>query len=212
MGTVGCNGNQRKSKWSYIQDDPEDCFSLSYLRKQVSILWIPAFAGVTTAGVVKYVVPKSNDESPREVPSEGEPPSSLRGSYRRSSSLSTRSSEFFARLPCRTIRAKLSRQRYHKRGADVFAEPTLEQQILSRPRRERAVRESVRQQGDQGVHDFGREFGAELGAPVKVIPLMSANLRSSAVVTAVLNSLRNFSLASTLPRWSPSLRCLEIFP
>ena len=40
---------------NHIQDDPEDGFSSTYprsgrgqaLRKQVSILWIPAFAGMT---------------------------------------------------------------------------------------------------------------------------------------------------------------------
>ena len=59
-----------------MQDDPEEGFSLSYPRssrgqallKQVSILWIPGacpsllrtrpgVGGMTTGGVVKYVVP-----------------------------------------------------------------------------------------------------------------------------------------------------------
>ena len=33
-----------------------------------------------------------------------------------------------------------------RRGPDIFAEPVLERLLLGRPRRERAVRESVRQQ------------------------------------------------------------------
>ena len=67
-----------------MQDDPEEAFSSSYLRKQVSILWIPAFVGMTTGGIVKYVAPKSNDESLRKIPSDGGPSLSLTGFYRRS--------------------------------------------------------------------------------------------------------------------------------
>ena len=51
------------------------------------------------------------------------------------------------------------------RGSDTFAEPVLERLLVGRPPREGSLRESVRQQTDQGVHDFGREFGVELGAP-----------------------------------------------
>ena len=48
----GADVNRREARildclGNYIQDDSEDRFSPSYLRKQVSILWMPACAGMT---------------------------------------------------------------------------------------------------------------------------------------------------------------------
>ena len=39
-----------ENKRNHLRDDPEDGFSSSSLRKQVSIPWIPASAGMTTGG------------------------------------------------------------------------------------------------------------------------------------------------------------------
>ena len=69
-----------------------------------------------------------------------------------------------ARLRCRTIPAKSSRQR-RGRSPDAFAEPVLERLLVAKPRRKGTVRESVRQQADQSLHDFGCEFSVELRTP-----------------------------------------------
>ena len=39
-----------ENKRNHLRDDPEDGFSSSSLRKQVSTSWIPASAGMTTGG------------------------------------------------------------------------------------------------------------------------------------------------------------------
>ena len=106
---------------------------------------------------------RSDDEAAWKIPSGGGALLSSGGSYRRNRPLSTRSSELSARLRCRTVTAKLSRPR-RGCGSNALAELVPEWVLIGRPRREGTVREPARQQPDQGIHHFGREFEVELGA------------------------------------------------
>ena len=49
-GLHGVRRIQGKKEANYVQDDPEGKFFSSCLRKQVSMPWIPASAGMTTGG------------------------------------------------------------------------------------------------------------------------------------------------------------------
>ena len=97
---------------------------------------------------------KSNDESAWKIPSGDGPPLSLRGFYAKQSPIvNTVIRAFCAPAFLNNRREVVETAPCSRRRPNTFAKPIPERLLAGRPRREGTVRESVRQQTDQGVHD-----------------------------------------------------------